>query len=339
MLAAPGSQLVAHPNLYRVDGEIGRFQFQTFDVQNANARIEFQGLDMLPKRTGKQWYQTVGFKEIAIIHGVADRSYRKTEMAINLQRRQLKGGTPLMTLCNAAEAEGAAVFAEIERETQQAFIEHGFTVEGQRLVSADSPTDDADSVKLPTQAIDVVQQEWSVISKEMSQRGFTPEQIENAQPRIEDLYALDYESPEHTTNIFIDDVCVKKQKPHRQLVDPSTEPQPGEELKRVHTSVARIEHNGQGFTLVGPSLITLLRFVLAFLLCNSLTGKRLRFYVDGQRTLQDTILTFFGWHHAVSLILDWFHVVKKVKELLSMAMRGRELRNAHAKVVLRMLWY
>ena len=131
----------------------------------------------------------------------------------------------------------------------------------------------------------------------------------------------------------------RSQKPHRRLVVPPAEQQPNEELKRVHTSVARIEHDGKGFTLVGPSLFTLLRFVLAFLLCNGLTGNRLRFYVDGQRSLQDAILTFFRWHRAVSLILDWFHVVKKFKELLSMAMRGRELRNAQAKALLRMLWY
>ena len=339
MLAFPTSQVVVHPCRYRVDGEVGRFQFETFDVLDSRARIVFRGLDLLPERTGKQWYQTVGFKEFAFLHGVLDRSYRKTDAAINLQRRQLKGGTPLSTLRDAAESEGAAVFAAIERETQQAFIEHDFTGEGQPIDSPASSTPDAEPEKMPTQPIEAVQQAWSAISKEMSQRGFTPEQIALAQPRIEDSSAPDYESPEHTTNIFIDDVCIKKQKPHRRLVVPSTEQQPDEELKRVHTSVARIEHVGKGFTLVGPSLFTLLRFVLAFLLCNGLTGNRLRFYVDGQRTLQDTILTFFGWHPAVSLILDWFHLVKKFKELLSMAMRGRELRNAQAKALLRMLWY
>ena len=339
MLAAPGAQVVVHPSRYQVDGEVGRFVFETFDVRDGQARVVFRGLDLLPERTGKQWYQTVGFKEFALLHGVLDRSYRKTEVAFNLQRRQIKGGTPLSTLRDAAESEGAEVFAAIERETQQAFIEHGFTGDGRPSVFLASSTPDAEPQKLPTQPTEAVQQAWSAISQEMSQRGFTPEQIARSQPRIEDSSAPEYESPEHTTNIFIDDVCIKKQKPHRRLVVPPAEQQPNEELKRVHTSVARIEHDGKGFTLVGPSLFTLLRFVLAFLLCNGLTGNRLRFYVDGQRSLQDAILTFFGWHRAVSLILDWFHVVKKFKELLSMAMRGRELRNAHAKTLLRMLWY
>ena len=78
-----------------------------------------------------------------------------------------------MTLRDTAEAEGAAVLAEIERETQQAFIEHGFIVEGQPLASLASSTSDVEPEKLPTQPIDAVQQAWSAISQEMSQRGFT----------------------------------------------------------------------------------------------------------------------------------------------------------------------
>ena len=88
MLAAPGTQVVVHPSRYQVDGEVGRFVFETFDVRDGQARVVFRGLDLLPERTGKQWYQTVGFKEFALLHGVLDRSYRKTEVAFNLQRRR-----------------------------------------------------------------------------------------------------------------------------------------------------------------------------------------------------------------------------------------------------------
>ena len=76
MLAVLGPQVVVHPSRYRVDGEVGRFEFETFDVHDAQTRIVFRGLDLLPERTGKQWYQTVGFKEHALMHGVLDRSYR-----------------------------------------------------------------------------------------------------------------------------------------------------------------------------------------------------------------------------------------------------------------------
>ena len=70
------------------------------------------------------------------------------------------------------------------------------------------------------------------------------------------------------------------------------------ELKRVHTTVAPIEHQGKGFTLVGANPLTILRFLRAFLLRNGLSQHRLRFYVDGQRTLQDGILTFFSWYRS-----------------------------------------
>ena len=83
-------------------------------------------------------------------------------------------------------------------------------------------------------------------------------------------------------------------------------------------------------TFVGPNLFTILRFVFAFLLQNGLSKHRLQFYVDSQRTLQDGILAFFSWHRSVSLILDWFHLVKKFKELLSMAMKGKQSRKRMA---------
>jgi len=39
------------------------------------------------------------------------------------------------------------------------------------------------------------------------------------------------------------------------------------------------------------------------------------------------------------LILAWLHIVKKFKELLSMAMKGRVYRHEQVKAVLRSLWY
>jgi hypothetical protein len=97
-LAFPDSRVVNHCARYRVDGEVGRFEFETFDVRDTLGRIVFHGFDANPIRTGKQWHQTAGFKENAILRGVLDRSYRKTVIAFNIQRRQVKGGTPLNTL-------------------------------------------------------------------------------------------------------------------------------------------------------------------------------------------------------------------------------------------------
>ena len=37
--------------------------------------------------------------------------------------------------------------------------------------------------------------------------------------------------------------------------------------------------------------------------------------------------------------MDWFHVVKKFKEDLSLACKGREIRNRHLKKLLTLLWF
>ena len=328
-----------HRALYRVDGEVGRFEFETFDVRDTNGRIVFHGFDALPIRTGKQWHQTAGFKENAILRGVLDRSYRKTAVAFNIQRRQVNGGTPLNTLRDAAEAQGVAIMAAIEDETRRTFAEQHVTIEGQTVVVIEPPALDSPPKNLPTFNADKVEEAWMETSREMNHRGFTQEQIKKAKVQANELSVHDYESPEHTTNISVDEVCIKKQKPHRKPTAASIAMDSDDELKRVHTTVARIEHQGKGFTLVGPNLFTILRFILAFLLRNGLSQHRLRFYVDGQRTLQDGILSFFSWHRSVSLILDWFHLVKKFKELFSMAMKGKVYRNEQVKAVLRLLWY
>jgi len=53
----------------------------------------------------------------------------------------------------------------------------------------------------------------------------------------------------------------------------------------------------------------------------------------------DRLLAFFFWHPRVTLLLDWFHLVKKFKEGLSLACKGRDIRNRHLKPLLTLLWY
>ena len=77
--------------------------------------------------------------------------------------------------------------------------------------------------------------------------------------------------------------------------------------------------------------------------CASLANHQLQstwmFFVDGQRSLQALLLRVFAWHGTVQLILDWFHLVKKCKEQLSLALKGRHIRNEVLRPLLRMLWF
>jgi hypothetical protein len=107
----------------------------------------------------------------------------------------------------------------------------------------------------------------------------------------------------------------------------------------VQNTVARIENNGKGFTLTGRNLTQVLLFVLGFLLNNKLFSLNIKICTDGQRHLQGAILSFFSWNSNFTMLLDWFHVVKKFKEDLSTACKGREIRNRHLKQLLKLVWF
>ena len=62
---------------------MGRFTFALFDVIDADEGRVFEGRCLLPPRQGRQWYQPGGFKELALLEGAAQRSYRQPVMGLN----------------------------------------------------------------------------------------------------------------------------------------------------------------------------------------------------------------------------------------------------------------
>ena len=335
-----GGRIEEHPCLYQVDGEVGRFSFKTYDVKTGGGKFAFEGIEMFPKLHGRQWYQTCGFKELALIFGAAQRSYRQTTNIINRTRHQEIGGTPLTTLHGDAEAEGLKVLDFIASKTQSVFKSNEFTPQGvpkiKEMVIKQIP-------KPSRIRKNVIQPALTAVCAEMSEKGL--EEADIAHVRKTACPNKNYEQKAKCVYISIDDVGVKEQKkerskkgvakkhPDNQLDTPKgTRPM-------VQNTVARIEQGDKGFTLTGRSVMEVLMFVLAFLLNNTLLKQDIKFCIDGQRSLQDTILSFFSWHPRLTLLLDWFHVVKKFKEDLSLACKGREIRNRHLKKLLRLLWF
>jgi hypothetical protein len=321
---------------------VGRFTFALFDVIDADERGVFEGRCLLPPRQGRQWYQTCGFKELALLDGAAQRSYRQTVMGLNRWRRQLAGGTPLNTLRDGAEAEGAAVLSFLERKGQQVFEQHGFSAAGEPSTGCQAVSQ-AEAYQPQVQEARTVTSALATVCQDMRQRGLAEALVVEVQQRG---LAAGYESAADTVTIHLDDVGVKEQKAQRG--DPVTEPaatlsdppaRTASKRPTVQNTVARIEYAGRGFTFSGSSLHQVLGFVLAFLLNNALVARRWLFFTDGQRSLQNTIAGFFAWHGAASLLLDWYHVVKKFREELSLACTGREIRNRHVQALLRLLWF
>ena len=340
---------------YRVEGEVGRFRFGLYEAVDAAEEVVCQGEAYFPKRRAREWHKTEGFREEALCLEASQRSYRDNVGHLNRYRRQWQDGTPVTTLQDNAHKEGARVLDFLEHHSQSVLQEHGFNGPGQPNEVALEPIKAGADRRLESGK---VEKELTAVCQEMEKRGFCPAEIAAVCSQAAEAV---YEDPAHCANVFVDDVDVKKQKAHRRRstteavatskgVDsrqagvPDSTPSAVasgscKSRPKVANTVARIEQGTKRFTLSGSCLGQVLRFVLAFLLHNELLGGRLHIFTDGYKSLQNTIVAFFAWHPRVWLVLDWYHLVKKFKEDLSRACRGRAIRNQHLHPLVRFLWY
>lgn len=302
---------------YRVDGEIGRITFDTYWVEEMEETADNKAKCAFPTLHAQEWYRTTGFKEVAMAYGSTEKSYRKTTALINRVRHQ-EDATPSRTLRENTESEGQQIMASMERWATTILQEYGFTPDG-------APTETA---------TDHGQQRLVTLSPEQ----VTPA-IQACAPEPEWVAEMQnnpvsYEDSAHSASVSLDDVCVKRQKATRTESE-----EPVEEHKRVYNTIAHIAHAGKSYIINGQGVASVLRLVLAFLLRNHLLTYNLLFFVDGQRTLYTTILCAFAWLSSFQIILDWYHLVKRCKEQLSMALKGRVIRNALLDELLPCLWH
>ena len=118
---------LTHKSEYKVDGEIGRFKFSLFNVVGPDDVKVFKGAEFWPFRMGKHWYKTYGFKEVALLIGATQCSYRKMTHDLNRRHWQDDGeGTPVATLQDMTEAEGSKVIGFLERHSEKVLQAHQF---------------------------------------------------------------------------------------------------------------------------------------------------------------------------------------------------------------------
>jgi len=307
---------------YRVDGELGRVEFPTYHVCHEGTILYDTAREFFTPLGCWERYETIGFKELAFMHGLTERSCRKTETLLSRVRHQ-EGATGATTLRTSAEREGQQVLACLERTTTAILLQAGFDETGQPLDAACFGQLDA-----------------AVMSAEQGDAAFAacgvtpderPEMAANPVP---------YEQPHTTVNISIDDVVVNHQKRHRTRQEEPHAVDADEARGRtsVHNTVAHVQHQERSYCLTGPGFSAVLRFVLGYLLVNAFVGFRLQFFVDGQKTLHAAILRAFAWFGNVGLILDWYHLEDTCKRQLSLAMKGATLRNETLATLSPLLW-
>ena len=149
--------------------------------------------------------------------------------------------------------------------------------------------------------------------------------------RLEDLPKME-SSKDRCCYISIDDIGVKHQKETRAGNNTRS-------AKYVENTVVHIQSGEGSYCLTAPSMDSAFQILVAFLLSNGLMRKdSLVFLADGARDIKCHIEKYFSFRPYV-LILDWYHLKKKCKELISSSVKGTiEEKRGHVQDLLRMLW-
>ena len=317
--AEEGQRIERNQKPYRIDGEAGRFEFTTHSVFDENNKLVFNSAaDFYPVQGAREYYRTVGFKEIAYIQGDTEKSFRKTADLLNRVRHQQEGGTPYRTLQESTEREGGQIIALLREKTARCLRENGFD-ENTLSVSVDTKYSEAQPAVLEEDAVRAAAESLP------------------AQYDVENILSnpVLFENPASTVNVSIDDVSVKRQKSER----PKERAEQGQKNKKANNTVCHVEKGGASYTLNGGTIKEVLSFLIAFLFENKLTGSRIQFFTDGHSILNEAVLKVFCWLANIGIILDWFHLVKKCKEQLSMALKGRRIRNDVLRELMPLLWH
>lgn len=143
-----------------------------------------------------------------------------------------------------------------------------------------------------------------------------------AQEQIRDagLISRVEQSTEDCVYISMDDVGVKHQKECRRGNGKA------KTAAVVENTVVHVQHAGKSYLLTAVGMFEAMRLLLAFLLGNGLLrGKRLVFFSDGAQNIRAALERHFAFY-PYELLLDWYHLEKRMTELLSMALRGEKRR-------------
>jgi hypothetical protein len=142
-------------------------------------------------------------------------------------------------------------------------------------------------------------------------------------------------------NISADEVGVKRQTEMRPREEGKAQP------KTVASTVIHIEManktenpklaSSSSYVLNSSSVFCAFILLLGFLCENQLLGGTLVFFVDGARNLNTIIAEMFSFINT-KVILDWYHLRKKMEETLSLICNNRNYRNEMLQKIMPTLW-
>lgn len=146
--------------------------------------------------------------------------------------------------------------------------------------------------------------------------------------------------------VFSDAIQVKQQKPRRYRAEQQPSEAPQRERVRVNTDVWMVQRSGGNFQYLaaginqaGEEIVSAAARVRH---CLQTEYGACDFPVpavaitDGAKAIRCQLEAIFG--HPIPVILDWYHLEKKVWELMSSAARSKTEKEAHIGELLKLLW-
>lgn len=320
-----GGELIARPKEYPIEAEVGQLEVDTFEIKKGSRKVFSTKRDVFPETGPREHHKTVCFRELALFYP-CDEPYRKSAQKLNRALRRKEGQeVRARTMANLVEREGEQIQAYVEKKAEHILEGYGFTANGSII--------DQQKARSAIDRSDVAQGN-EVVSHMIEELNRGQEKEKHID--FSDLHETFEDPSAIKANISIDDVCCKKQKASgRKKGSP-----PKEKREMVYNTVAHIQNKeSKAYTLNTSTIQQMMIIVLAFLVSNGLLNKpgSLVFFTDGARNLRLAIQNVFSFI-PFKIILDWYHLEKKCKDLLSMAIKGKQVKNQTLTEVLAWLW-
>lgn len=292
---------------YGITSELGEIDTLSHEITIGYSEATYynSGRCFFEATSSRERFKSTRYKELALDFS-SDMSTRQAAKRLNRIRLESKG-TIATSYRNLVEREGSLLQSHIEEKCTEELTRNGFTPNGEL-------------------------QEGTELN--ISEPSYIPQPaIEDAAIKLNiwDYDTSDYELPEETVNVSIDDVCVKRQTQTRPRDKEKEQP------KRVDNTVLHIESSKKTYILNALSLMDGIKLLIGFLLYNGLIGKQIVIFADGAKTIHSAVLKMLHFANC-KIILDWYHLEKKCKELLSMALTGSKVRNEFLSLLLPCLW-
>lgn len=286
--------------------------------------------------TPKEYVRSLCFEELSVSYSAA-HSYRMAVKLLNRSLRRESGKeVKISTLNEHVESLGRKAAVCLQEKAQEILETHldGYTgdlteenIQSQLARSYPGSPSLADELdNAPDDS------SWNNPFKEQIE-AYNSVRDECDQIKRRDLVKATEISPENTVYISVDDVGVQRQKDKR--TDDYVK-----DKKRVENTVIHVETNGMKHVITAIGMQNAFKLLMAFLISNDLLGyHHIVFFSDGAQNIRSCIDSFFSFRKPVVHMLDWYHLEKRMKELLSMALKGnKEKKAAMRNVISRRLW-